>query len=155
MEQVFILIVVGLFALLNKMLKQGEKGPPTPPRRMMTRPPVSPQSRPEQDSMKSLLEALGLPSEHPPSKAMPPLVPRRATASRKPAPAPRQQPVRPVSAPPVVAPIPAATAAPVPAVAEPVDAAANIRLLLKSPDSIRSAIILREILGPPRCMQQF
>ena len=190
MEQLFVLLVVAVFAWLNWLVKRGaSKQPPPstrgqpPARPIMRRPaarPVGPPREEADDSVRDLLEALGIPKTSlppPPSRGTPPVFqPRpRPAAPAIPAPAARTAPtLTPVPVPPSIpiveipdpAPVPAALAPAVPgpssigplvvpdAYAQTLPpAAANIRLLLKTPGSIRSAIILREVLGPPLSLQ--
>jgi len=169
MQQIFILLVVAVFAYLNWMVKRGGSKPPQQPR-----PPARPAGPPrEDDPLKGLYEALGIPRElyAPPTANIPrPLVlPTKRPATAKTV--IQKQPAKPVPAatlptPPSVpeaAPIPIPLSGPIsdsfwqkaPSGIAPgvTDTMLDIRSLLKSPQSIRTAIILREVLGPPRSMQ--
>jgi len=168
MQQLFVLLVVAVFAYLNWMVKQGGSKPPQQPR-----PPARPAGPPrENDPLKELYEALGVPRDiyaPPTAKVLRPRIPPAARPAAKKTLLP-EQPARPVpAAPGLPTPPSVPDAAPVP-VSGPIsdsfwrktpagiapgvaDATLDIRSLLKSPQSIRAAIILREVLGPPRSMQ--
>ena len=181
MEQFFVLLVVGVFAFLNWLVKQSGSKPPQQgaPRRPPPRP-VGPPREPSQESsqeeeMRKFFEALGVPqtprapTRTAPRPAVQPAAPARGR-SLAPRPAPAVQREAPILQAP---PSPAATQPPQPvpavppgaisdaywqktpsdAAPEPLDAAANIRSLLKSSQSIRAAVILREVLGPPLSMR--
>lgn len=86
MEQLVILVIIGLISLVNWLLqKSAEKreaakarreaaeGGGAPRRMVRAQPPPSARRAPERDPMRELMEALGLPAD-----AMPPPVPRTA-----------------------------------------------------------------------------
>ena len=175
--QAIALAIAGIIALINWLAKKKEAAgaPPTPQ-------PRAPQTDADAESerMRKFMEALGLPSDQAPkpiqrpparrAKAAPPPLPRARPVSLDEAPAPRL-PVEQLhiaelhtpevpefhttsseisaipterAAQPVVDPY-AASQGPVP-----ID---ELRRLLRSKSEIRSAILLREILGPPRGLQ--
>jgi hypothetical protein len=207
MEQLFILLLVGAFALMKWALKGGQFSKPEDSSQEPTTARPS-QGRgaagSEEERMRKFMEALGIPtSSAPPPKVAPrteapkrPLAPvrpplvlfpdiqrpskreqtrprprprsaRETTPPRQQAPPPPQPPPlarteraepspRPLTdfpeAMPAAAEFPGAeTAAPV--ARESASQPADIRALLRSPASLRSAIILREVLGPPRGLQ--
>jgi hypothetical protein len=155
MEQLVILLIIGLISLINwlmqrsaelkekrrleKAAQQGEIHSPPPP---STAPP--PVDADPAESMRKLMEALGLPVE----EAPPPVPVRREPPPilREPPPAPR--PVSPY--------VPRSEGPQRPALAH--TAAAKVekskpsrfRTLLSSPSGIRDAMVLSEILGKPK-----
>ena len=174
--QVVALVIAGIIALINWLTKKNEsaEAPPAP----RARPPQT-DAGAEAERMRKFMEALGLPADQAPrpiprpavrrEKAAPPPLPRQRPRSLDEAPAPRlpveQLYVPELSTPEVpefhtksseVSAIPSerTTAAPDPYASSqrqtPVD---ELRRLLRSPGEIRSALLLREILGPPRGLQ--
>ena len=175
--QVIALVIAGIIGLINWLSKKNEStgAPPVPQ-------PRAPQTDADAESerMRKFMEALGLPAEQAPkpiprppiarAKPAPPPLPRARPLSLDEAPAPRlpveqlhlaelRTPEVPefhtksseVSAIPteraaLIAIDPYATAQG----AVPID---ELRRLLRSKSEIRSAILLREILGPPRGLQ--
>ncbi len=179
MEQFFVILVVAVFGLLNWLAKQSaSKTPPASrPKPLAPRPQGPPREQTEDEAMRKFFEALGIPQTPvpPPRNTPRPAAatqPRNPTLGR-PVVAKAPPPIQPQAAPPrpqaPAAPAPPAPLAPVAlpgaisdaywqkspsgAPSDPSDAAANIRSLLASPASIRSAVILREVLGPPLSMQ--
>lgn len=200
MEQLFVLLVFGAIALAKWAIERAGSGtdaaPPKPPRAGGPAVRRTPAANSEEERMRKLMEALGVPPGNvPPRRVAPraqtperPLAPVRPPASPMYdiGPRPRRRsipaeaaPVRPrevvvVQAPPPVA-APARPAAPAPesaplepAVAEflqtetiqtPFPAvrspAADVRALLRTNATLRDAIVLREVLGPPRGLSGF
>ncbi len=168
MEQLVIIVIIGLISLVNWLMKRSaeireerkqererlgipegdpfhgeEIAPPHPEVQ-------PPSSRPVADpaaNMRKLMEALGLPLEE---EAPPPPVPM-SPAPRETA-APPSLPRIPSFQPPVMPrprvenPNAQAFAMPGPAKTSPLD------LALRSHEGIRQAIVLREILGPPKAL---
>ena len=175
--QVVALVIAGIIALINWLTKKNESAdtPPTP----QARPPQT-GAEAEAERMRKFMEALGLPGNQAPKpisrpatprvKAAPPPLPRKRPRSLDEAPAPslpvEQLHVAELRTPEVpefhtksseVSAIPTevkTVAAPDPYASSqrqtPVD---ELRRLLRSPSEIRSALLLREILGPPRGLQ--
>ncbi len=166
MEQLVILVVIGLISLVNWLIKrsadlkekqrlekaaqQGDYVPPQPP---VTGPP--PMEIDPAESMRKLMEALGLPMEEPaPVQRTPQLAPAQ--------PSPLDEEFSPPAIPEFVAP-PRPVFKPrvsptsrsfarqssAPAVVDH-SKPSRFRELISSPDGIRNAIILSEILGKPR-----
>ncbi len=174
------LLLVGLAALFRWLVQAGgskENGPPdNQPRRQAPRP----ESQTDEERIRKFLEALGQPAG---SKPPPKVTPRRAAAPPPPPPPATSSPARrsvlvpnlpplttaPSDLPPRVQPTPRPPAvqpqiivpknvvplqqrtivvAPVPALS------AGLISRLGDPNAVRDAIVLREILGPPRGLQQ-
>lgn len=182
MEQFFILLIFGAIALakwyFDKAAGSSSDEPsqkpfkPTPPQTLRPSPEES-----EEERMRRFFEALGIPSTTTlPPKVAPPAQPApklQKKLPRRELPKPAKQEWSPTPAkkttPPPLIPIPFPDAGPpepalVPTSAEipqqgpaktPSPARSNIRARLQSPESIREAIILREILGPPRALQPY
>ncbi len=110
---------------------------PRPPRPVVTPPPRRP--LPESPRVRPPLEVVATPVAPPP----PPLTP-----------APPPVPVVPavVASVPVLSPPPAPMVTTVPEKLSP--AAAQLRALLRSPQTLRVAVLLHEVLGPPRCKRR-
>ena len=175
--QVVALVIAAIIALVNRMSKKQDPGggAPVPQSRV----PRS-DGDAEAERMRKFMEALGLPADQEPKRVprpvvrranpAPPPLPRVRPRSLDEAPAP-SAPVEQLHIPELLVPevlefhttsaevsaIPSeskSAAAPDPyAVAQrqtPVD---GLRRLLRSPADIRSAILLREILGTPRGLQ--
>lgn len=138
----------------------------------------------EEERMRKFLEALGIPQTSPPPKKITrpeqaPPIPKRSSpptpSAKKPAP---KKEVQPIPTPPAMQEMPEMPE-PTPSFSDelppvlPVLAMAEtqvptsqpsakptsvefggIRDLLKAPDSLRKAVVLREILGPPKAMQR-
>ena len=179
--KLIVFLVIGVVAMLNRLVRKGADGgggtagkgmPPFPRGNMPQRP--SPVSESEEERLRRFREALGIPTlVEPPKKIVrpPPQVPPVMPPYKKPVPKPMPRQVPP--------PTPAVTAFPAPNLAPsapwevPVvtvtsspmmggqtgagtSAAADMtqfRALLKSPESLRTAVILREVLGPPKALQ--
>ena len=162
MEQLVILVIIGLISLVNWLMQRSaelrekrkieqaaQRGEAVPSARSQQedQEQLGPQEDPA-ESMRKLMEALGLPMEEAPPptlKQPPPSAPRmpEPPAIPPPAPSPRvefrptPQPRRPSSAAAVVA------------HAKPT----RFRELLSSRGGIRDAIVLAEVLGKPRGLQ--
>ena len=154
MEQLIILVLIGLISLINWLIQRSaeirkrrkiEQEAPGKALRQETPEPPEDTER----SLRKLMEALGLPEEAPPP--LPP--PRRAvpekTPAAVPAPAPQRTPppLRKASAPlhqwkPQASPAPPAPPAP-----------PSLAAMLSTPNGLRHGILLAEILGPPRALQ--
>ncbi len=174
-DTVIFIVLAGLALIFKWLTSQGEKTEAPPPdEQAPPRPP--PQS--EEERVRRFMEALGMPAGTQPP---PPVRQRRVVTPLPPAQRPKVkrsfvQPLPPIvttppemdlpPAPIVVAeeidfevPQPAAvvvTATPLPARAVvPVRALSSQSLgkMLRSPASIRRAIVLREVLGPPRGLE--
>ena len=171
--QVVALVIAGIIALINWLTKKNESAaaPPVPPKTGADA---------EAERMRKFMEALGLPADQAPkpvrrpsaprAKAAPPPLPRARPRSLDEAPAPslpvEQLHVAELRTPELpefhttsseVSAIPTerALVAPLDPYAAsqrqaPID---ELRRLLRSKNEIRSAILLREILGPPRGLQ--
>ncbi len=173
MEQLVILLLIALISFINWLVKksaerrearkrekaadQGVENVPRP----SAAPPVA-EAEPE-ISMRRLREALGLPKD-----VEPPPVPKRAAEIEKPVPPPLPSP-RPVPAKPVIPHVPVVRAQAEPSQGEyrfiemprgfmrpaerHIEVAAResrIRELLGSSGGLRDAVVLTEILGPPK-----
>jgi hypothetical protein len=172
MEQLVILLLIALISFINWLVKKssqmrearkreantaktGESLPSPPP------PPPLPEAEPD-ISMRRLREALGLPKE-----TEPPALPKRMAEIERhvppPLPPPRPHPVRPISHVPVT-PVPAAPdrgeyryielprgfLKPAERRIEVEASGSRIRELLSSSGGLRDAVVLSEILGPPK-----
>lgn len=174
MEQLVILIIIGVISLINWLLQKSaehkSKRPPKP--RVQTAEeleaagwagseaapePVARREAPApdpQEELRRFFEAMGLPLEDEPPP--PPPVKRPAFVEPPPLPAPV---VVPTPAPPPRKVVTAQQAelargfAQAEAAAA-VPAGADARGLLASPAGLRQAMILREVLGPPRALQE-
>ena len=175
--QVVALVIAGIIALINWISKKGgADNAPAPPR--TAAPPTD--ATAEAERRRKFMEALGLPAEQAPKpiprqaiarkKTAPPPLPRARPASLDEAPAPRL-PVEQLH----IAELHTAEHAEFRTKSSEVSAIPNERLpvvaldpyeasqgtvpidelrrLLRSKSEIRSAILLREILGPPRGLQ--
>ena len=175
--QVVALVIAGIIALINWLTKKNESAdaPPAP----VARPPRT-DAEAEAERMRKFMEALGLPANQAPRpiprpaaprvKTAPPPLPRKRQRSLDEAPAPRL-PVEKLHVPELYTPeVPefhtkSSEVSAIPSEAKavaladpyastqrqtPVD---EMRRLLRSPGEIRSALLLREILGPPRGLQ--
>ncbi len=139
----------------------------------------------EQERVRRFLEALGMPegSEPPPTVRPPPVGPRRVITPARPQPLPKARrrwvqplpplvttPEQPPELPPILTipepptPPPAPPTAPIllpvlgpitPPARVPVVKTSSLGEMLRAPGSARRAMILREILGPPRGLQTF
>ena len=176
-DTIIFIVLAGLALIFKWLTSQGEKTESPPPdEQAPPRPP--PQS--EEERMRRFMDALGMPAGTQPP---PPVRQRRVVTPLPPAQRPKVkrslvQPLPPiVTTPPemelpllpiaeaeevaVEVPRPApvlVAAAPLPACAvAPVRALSSQSLgkILRSPASIRRAIVLREVLGPPRGLEPF
>ena len=169
--QVVALVIAGIVALINWMMKKPEAGNAAAPA-------PRPGADAEAERMRKFMEALGLPANQAPKPVARPAV-RRAQAA--PPPIPRARPLVPAPAPrlpverlhvpelrvPEVAEFhtKSAEVSAIPMESKPIAApdpyagtqrqtpVDEMRRLLRSPADIRAAILLREILGPPRGLQ--
>ncbi len=210
MEQLIILLAIGAISLVNWLIKQsaearerkkqqaridrGEQSPTEDPEEEVllepqirrTRAPAPPQDEDPSESMRKLMEALGLPMENEPPKPIqrpvatpPPIIPPELPRPlyREPEPAPRRRetvvdPYAQKGTPPIRRSESrepemrrSFDSDPAPTVSlhdwnqkKPVsrpEAVANnhVRKMLSSPNSLRDAIILTEILGKPKALQ--
>jgi hypothetical protein len=171
MEQLFIILIAVVIGLLKYLAKRSDQPPDNSrPNRPASRPAGSARPETEDEAMKKFFEALGIPKGGYPPQSPGPISTRGPSLGRsviaKKAPAPIQKelpkaipttPPRPPAAVPDTLPGGISDAywqkPPAESTAVPADAAANVRALLTSPASVRSAVILREILGPPRSLQ--
>src|SRR5450432_3669436 len=178
MEQLIILLIVGFVALVKWLAKNnaGSETPSAPPARPQTMRPQIEET--EDERMRKFFDALGIPqTTTPPPKVAPPrakpaspLVAPRPVADlgfpKQRMPLPRAQEPPPVprtlaqKSPPVISTMPdeLARAAVFSESSKPglePATAINVRAMLKSPDNLRAAIILREILGPPGGLQSY
>jgi len=158
MEQVVIIVVIGLISLVNWAMKRSAEireerkrererlgipeGDPyhSAPHQEETPAPQPRASGGSSPEMRRLMEALGLP----PDEEAPPVA-RKASA---PAPLPPLPAYRPPAARKPRAEIPGSRAVP-PAAVAPVS---PLAAALRSHEGIRQAIVLREILGPPKAL---
>ena len=173
MEQLVILLLIALISFINWLVKKSaerrearkrekaaDQGVESLPRQIPA--PPLPEAEPE-ISMRRLREALGLPRD-----VEPPPVPKRVVEIEKPVPPPLPSP-RPVPAKPVIPHVPVVRAQAEPSQGEyrfiemprgfmkpverKIEVAAResrIRELLGSSGGLRDAVILSEILGPPK-----
>ncbi|HEY5705509.1 MAG TPA: hypothetical protein VIS96_08055 [Terrimicrobiaceae bacterium] len=168
MEQLVILLLIALISFINWLVKKSsqlreerkrEKGAATSGESLRSEPsPAQPEAEPE-ISMRRLREALGLPEE-----VEPPALPRR-TEQRVPPPLPAPPPplpTRPVASHVSTAPVlehyrsielPTRFAKPGAAKVEAARGTSRVRELLGSSGGLRDAVVLSEILGPPRCLR--
>ncbi|GAB4169176.1 MAG: hypothetical protein Fur0032_07640 [Terrimicrobiaceae bacterium] len=168
MEQLVLLLIIGAISLINWLLQRsaelrekrkaeraaqaGELGSPPPP--VTGPPPVLSEPDPS-ESMRKLMEALGLPVESPPPARVPPPIP---TAHEELIPEPvlfvpePEIPVVKVSRP-AENPLPRfeKPVKTVPAVSESHTSASSgrFRAILATPGGVRDAIVLAEVLGKP------
>lgn len=180
MEQLILIILIALISFIHWVIqKSGEARERRRAQRqaqgggeLLQRPEEPPPLEPQEDSaesMRRLMEALGLPLESEP----PPVVTRRAAPSGPPPlpqPIQREVPPAPVPSAPAHRPVPAGpapvmrTAGPQghlrpdsagirqPAPALPTEVA-RVRRLLATGSGLRDAIVLSEILGPPKSLR--
>jgi hypothetical protein len=156
MEQLVLLVIIGLISLINWLMQRsaqmrekrklerggldGQVGPSIEV--------PEPAGRPEEDpdeSMRRLMEALGIPSvEEEPEPAPPPPLPqvRRGEVP---------QPV--FTPPPPVVTVPRARVRPGLAAVVEQREPTRFRKLLSSKGGLRDAVVLSEILGPPRSLR--
>jgi len=180
MEQLIVFIVVGVIAFFNWLIKKGAKGgstggalPPFP-RGQIPRQAQTQTSQSEEERLRKFMEALGVPNVATPPKKITrspqiPQQPRIQPPFKKEFPKPVVSPT--VSTPPpvpvaqVVEPAPSTWETSAPATPDvpivdiqvPVGSvssnAVDFKSLLRSPSSLRTAVILKEILGPPKSLQ--
>lgn len=170
MEQFVFVLILGIIALIQWVMKKSAEerkgarsgGNPQSPYRPTGPRPIDPFPRPD-DAARKLREALGLPAEvHVPepvrrtSRPLPPPVP-----TSPPAPSPLIEAAEKLAASARLASQqqakPARKKAPAPksSAAHKMSVAPRSRLeeLLHSPDGLRSAMLAREILGPPKGLE--
>lgn len=158
MEQLVLILIIALISFVNWLFKKSaelrekrklerqtmEGGALSQPESQ----PAPEEDRDPDESMRRLMEALGLPQDEPP----PPVI------RREPNPPPLPQPVFEVTPPPVTVPTPAAPP-PRPVRAAPVivptrrSAPSPLRELLASPEGLKKAIMISEILGKPKSLR--
>ena len=161
MEQVVIIVIIGLISLVNWVLKRSAEireerklecqrqgipeGDPFHPASHQAENPAVPHRAADDSSsdMRRLMEALGLPPEE---EVVPPRpVVREAAPSLPPLPA-----YRPPATPKPRFQVPDTRAAAIPPAAAAPDS--PLSAALRSRDGVRQAIVLREILGPPKAL---
>jgi len=170
MEQVVILLLIALISLINWLVKKSseirearkrEQGATKSGESLRREPPQLPEAEPEM-SMRRLKEALGLPDE-----VQPPALPKRMEQRVPPPLVPPPPPQRPPPARPVISHVPVAPAheeyrfiglphrigKPARPRIEIARSTSRIRELLGSPGGLRDAVVLSEILGPPKCLR--
>lgn len=162
MEQVVIIVIIGLISLVNWVLKRSAEIreerkkererlgiPEGDPYHQGSEKHVKPETAPTppaapSDDMRRLMEALGIPVEEEPPPTPKPVVRHAEPAALPPLPAFQPPAARPK--PRIEKPAekiqPRHEAAP----------ASPLSLALRSHDGIRQAIVLREILGPPKAL---
>jgi len=159
MEQLVLLLIIAGISLINwlvekskkireeKRLEQANSQSAAQTTAHQEETVLSPRSAPDEDSseqMRRLLEAMGIPTEFPEQPATPEPEPVRATL---PAPPPLPQAPTPPPARPSLRKKRAAAAS---SASQPTAWSKRLR----SQAALREAIILREILGPPRALSQ-
>jgi hypothetical protein len=160
---VIVVIVIAALFILGHVLRRGEEAPPRNPRQRLQ--PGEPPRRTASDVDRFLQEMNRLrqrPSEpeyrpEPPPPPRPVLLVPPPERPRRPEPIRERPRVQPppiiLDVPPASAPVPPLRVVPLaPAKVSPV--AAQLRELLRSPQSLRAAILLQEVLGPPRCRRK-
>jgi len=171
MEQVVILLLIVLISLINWLVKKSselrearkrEQGAAKSGGSLRSEPPQLPEAEPE-ISMRRLREALGLPDE-----AQPPVLPKRVEQRVPPPLAPTPPPPRrPPPARPVISHVPVIPAheeyrfiemphrigKPDRPRIEVARGSSRIRELLGSAGGLRDAVVLSEILGPPKSLR--
>ena len=169
MEQLVILLLIALISFINWLIKKSaqmrearkrEQGATKSGDTLRSEPPPPPEAEPE-ISMRRLREALGLPDE-----AQPPALPKRMEPRVPPPPLPPPQLPPPARR--AILHVPVAPAheeyryigMPHHRMGKPaspkIEAAAStsrIRELLGSTGGLRDAVVLSEILGPPKCLR--
>ena len=172
MEQLVILLLIALISFINWLVKKSsqlrearkrEQGGAKSAESLRSEPPPPPEAEPE-ISMRRLREALGLPDE-----AQPPALPKRME-QRVPPPTPPAPPPLPPPLPPArpaishvsLAPVheeyrfigmPHRPGKPARSKVEVTVSPSRIRELLNSTGGLRDAVVLSEILGPPKCLR--
>lgn len=177
MDQLVVLIILGLVGLINWLLQKSAElrekkrlEKQTRPEQLLRPESVSEEDtlpaprarevenpRPAEDELRKFLEALGLPPEDSIEPSAPPARPVSKSFEMEVTPAPppipvfQMEPVRSImSEPPARATRPVRPAAARVADARPVPPSSSIYDLLHSPDSLKKAVILSEILGKPK-----
>lgn len=160
MEQLVLLLIIAGISLINWLVEKSKKlreekrleqarsqRSQQPPALPQEEPVELPRSAPEEDSseqMRRLLEAMGIPTEFPEQPSTPEPEPVRATL---PVPPPLPQAPTP---PPARPSLRKKRATAVSSASEPTAWSKRLR----SQSALREAIVLREILGPPRALSQ-
>ena len=170
MEQLVILLLIALISFINWLIKKSsqlrearkrEQGAAKAGDSLRSEPSRAPEAEPEV-SMRRLREALGLPDD-----AQPPALPKRM---EQPPPAPIAPPPLPPQLPParqVVSHVslspaheeyrfigmPHRVGKPARSKVEVAVSPSRIRELLSSAGGLRDAVVLSEILGPPKCLR--
>jgi hypothetical protein len=171
MEQLVILLLIALISLINWLVRKSsqlreerkrEQGAATSGGNLRSEPPQLPE--PEHEiSMRRLREALGLPDD-----VQPPILPKRMEqrvpppVATPPPPLPPRPPPRPVISHVPLAPaheeyrfieLPHTIGKPTGPRIEGPRSSSRIRELLGSAGGLRDAVVLSEILGPPKCLR--
>ena len=173
MEQLVIILLIALISFINWLVKKSaelrearkrEQGAAKSGESLRSQPPPPPPEAEPEISMRRLREALGLPDEaQPPAlpkrmeqRVPPPLVPPPLLPPRRPPPA------RPVISHVAVAPahgeyrfieMPHRIGKPAAPRIEVAASTSRLRELLGSTGGLRDAVVLSEILGPPKCVR--
>jgi hypothetical protein len=170
MEQLVIILLIALISFINWLVKKSselrearkrEQGAATTGGSLRSEPPQLPEAEHE-ISMRRLREALGLPEE-----AQPPVLPKRMERPIPPPPAPPPLPPPRRPARPVISHVPLAPAReeyrfielphmigkPASPRTEVARSSSRIRELLGSAGGLRDAVVLSEILGPPKSLR--
>jgi hypothetical protein len=171
MEQLVILLLIALISFINWLVKKSaqlrearkqEQGAAKSGDSLRSEPSRVPEAEPE-ISMRRLREALGLPDE-----AQPPALPKRRIEQRVPQPLappplpPALPPARPVVSHISLTPaheeyrfieMPHRAGKPARSRVEVAVSPSRIRELLGSAGGLRDAVVLSEILGPPKCLR--
>lgn len=163
MEQLVFLLVIGAIGLIQLAMKKSDEarrraqtGGNTPPSRPAGMRPIDPFPRPD-DAARKLREALGLPAEthvpepvHRTPRSLPrqpePLSPLIAAAEKLTAGAQAAQQAKPGRK-------KATASKPTPTSKTPIAPRSHLEELLHSRDGLRSAMLAREILGPPKGLE--
>jgi len=174
MEQLVIILLIALISFINWLVKKSaelrearkrEQGAAKTGESLRSEPPPPPPEAEPEISMRRLREALGLPDE-----AQPPALPKRMEQRVPPPlvpPPPPSPPRRPPPARPVISHVPVARAheeyrfiemphrigKPAAPRIEVAASTSRMRELLGSTGGLRDAVVLSEILGPPKCLR--
>ncbi len=177
MNDTIIFLILAGIALIFKVLSKARSthdAKPEPP--APNEPKARPSAESEQERVRRFLEALGVPpgTEPPPPVRTRQAIPRRVvtpttprSASEPATPLKWEQPLPPLTSAPPIEPVVAVEAPPVPAAPHPLarplaravaeqlprPVARSLGEMLRARGSVRQAIILREVLGPPRGLQ--
>jgi len=169
MEQLVILLLILLISLVNWLIKKStalrearklERRAAMSGETLKGEPPPQPETDTEK-SMRRFREALGLPDD-----VEPPALPRRVKHFPLPEPPPQPPPLPPAAKPAVfhlpavrahaehrIFELPTRIGKPARSKVEVAEAPSRIRELLGSTGGLRDAVVLSEILGPPKCLR--